>query len=44
MKNMYVFYFAIFIPAALIIYKIFKNLLVSDDDEEDNDGKDSKDN
>ena len=44
MKNMYVFYFAIFIPAALIIYKIFKNLLVSDVDEEDNDGKDSKDN
>ena len=44
MKNMYVFYFAIFIPATLIIYKIFKNLLVSDDDEEDNDGKDSKDN
>ena len=44
MKNMYVFYFAIFIPAALIIYKIFKNLLVSDDDEEDNEGKDSKDN
>ena len=44
MKNMYVFYFAIFIPAALIIYKIFKNLLGSDDDEEENDGKDSKDN
>ena len=26
MKNMYVFYFAIFIPAALIIYKIFKTI------------------
>lgn len=49
MKNMYVFYFIIFIPAAVIVYKIIKNLFEKDeDDEEDNekenDGKDSKNN
>ncbi len=45
LKNMYIFYFVIFIPTALIIYKIFKSLTANDEDEEKEiDGKDSKNN
>lgn len=45
LKNMYIFYFVIFIPTALIIYKIFKSLTADDEDEEKEiDGKDSKNN
>lgn len=42
-KNIYVFYFIIFIPIGVIIYQIIKNLL-SKDDEEDDDGENSKNN
>ena len=43
-KNMYVFYFIIFIPLGIIIYQIIKTLFDKEDDEEDNDGENSKDN
>ncbi len=47
LKNMYIFYFAIFIPAGVIIYKIFKELTSREDEEpeeKENNGKDSKNN
>ena len=47
LKNMYIFYFAIFIPAGVIIYKIFKELTTREDEEpeeKENNGKDSKNN
>ena len=47
LKNMYTFYFVIFIPAGVIIYKIFKELTTREDEEpeeEENNGKDSKNN
>lgn len=47
LKNMYIFYFVIFIPAGVIIYKIFKELTTREDEEpekKENNGKDSKNN
>ena len=47
LKSMYTFYFVIFIPAGVIIYKIFKELTTREDEEpeeEENNGKDSKNN
>ena len=44
---MYIFYFVIFIPAGVIIYKIFKELTTREDEEpeeKENNGKDSKNN
>lgn len=48
-KNIYVFYFIIFIPIGVIIYQIIRNLVSRDDDEEEDDkkennGEDSKNN
>lgn len=49
-KNIYVFYFIIFVPIGVIIYQIIKNLFEKDDDEDEeevkkeNNGEDSKNN
>lgn len=39
-RNVYTFYFIIFIPIAMIIYRILKNIFGGEEDEED--GEDSK--
>lgn len=46
MKNVYVFYFVIFIPVGILVYKNVKNIINMDneDDEEENDEEDNKDN
>ena len=46
MKNIYVFYFIIFIPVGILVYKKIKNMINMDDEEndEENDEEDSKDN
>lgn len=45
MKNMYVFYFVIFIPVGILVYKNVKNIINMNDEEDDeNDEEDSKDN
>lgn len=36
-KNVYLFYFIIFVPIALIIFKQIENLLLNDEDDEDDD-------
>ena len=36
-KNIYFFYFIIFIPIGVIIYQIIKNLLSKDDEEDEDD-------
>ena len=41
-KNQYSFYFLIFVPIAIIVYKNVKHI-INMDDEEENDGEDSKD-
>lgn len=43
-KNIYAFYFMIFIPAAIIGYRTVRNILNNEDEEEGTDGKDSKNN
>jgi len=45
-KNIYVFYFLIFVPVGILVYKNVKNIINfdnEDEDEEENDGEDSKD-
>lgn len=42
-RNIYVFYFIIFIPVAILVYKNVKNMINIGDEEEENDGEDSKD-
>lgn len=46
MKNIYVFYFVIFIPVGILVYKNVKNMINmnDEDDEEENDEEDNKDN
>lgn len=46
-KNIYVFYFLVFIPVGILVYKNVKNIINNniedeDEDEEENDGEDSK--
>lgn len=43
-KNVYAFYFVIFIPAAIIGYRTVRNIFNNEDEEEGTDGKDSKNN
>ena len=42
-RNIYVFYFIIFIPVAILVYKNVKNIINIGNEEEENDGEDSKD-
>lgn len=42
-RNIYAFYFIIFIPVAILVYKNVKNMMSIGDEEEENDGEDSKD-
>ena len=42
-RNIYTFYFIIFIPVTLLIYKNVKNIINMGNEEEENDGEDSKD-
>lgn len=43
-RNIYTFYFIIFIPVAILIYKNVKNIMnIGGNEEEENDGEDSKD-
>ena len=42
-RNIYAFYFIIFIPVAILIYKNVKNMMNISNEEEENDGEDSKD-
>lgn len=45
-KNIYVFYFLIFVPVGILVYRNIKNIISineeDDEDEEENDGEDSK--
>lgn len=41
-RNVYTFYFIIFIPVAILIYKNIKNITNRGNEEEENDGEDSK--
>lgn len=41
--NIYIFYFLIFIPIAIIIFKQIKNIASSDDEEEDDDDDENED-
>ncbi|MBQ2835274.1 MAG: signal peptidase I [Clostridia bacterium] len=43
MKNVYVFYFVIFIPVGILVYKNVKSI-INVDNEEENDEEDNKDN
>lgn len=49
-QNIYVFYFIIFVPIGLLIFKQIKNILsltnknIEEDDDEESDGENSKDN
>ena len=42
-RNIYTFYFIIFIPVGLLVYKNIKNIINRSAEEEDEDGEDSKD-
>lgn len=42
-RNMYTFYFIIFIPVAILVYKNIKNIMSMRNEEEENDEQDSKD-
>ena len=47
MKNVYVFYFVIFIPVGILVYKNVKNIINMNEEDDENDGnneEDSKDN